>query len=617
MTGCLHRLSALLVLVGFLTTPNGAHADPNHTSRLRLFADLDDDDDDGVADALSTDLKHGAGTDVVWLDPLVKPTMSLQKIEGEAARVVADDRILGASSNNLPHTIRRLGLQGVAAGRSHVQLSGLDIEASVVEVIASDESGKYIDLAISHAEIARTLPPELLAREDGHKVDGEGLRWIAIGPREALPERARLVSTAPNGTRLDSIEPVLFVPTDCPDRVAPEFSCSATTLIRATIDQTDRAHPESSDRSLTAEVGGRILLYVDQQKASSIRVGGPRDSTLGPLGRFQAQVRMHLVRLSRAGAVPIGGNDRGALGLARQELRTASSLWGQCGIHIDGGPIAQIQIVDPPPPYMLAVGCDLGLPASGGMVAFAIGKKQFRIRTERGQTPTEVANAVAAALRRAGFGARLSPNTRITSAALSTVDVLVSKPDGALATLQTGAGDGSRLPLSTDASLDVCLGEVELSDGLTHFDDFDAAAGTVEERALIKAFDDGDPSTIDVFIVPAFAQSGRIGESFIYSKGSSVRNVVIMDRAAVRAGARSFALAHELGHIFLEMPGHPDDFGVDQSSSLMDADAADPTIFGPRRLTMEECERAFLQSGPGAPVPLLNPWPLYRHREKP
>jgi hypothetical protein len=42
----------------------------------------------------------------------------------------------------------------------------------------------------------------------------------------------------------------------------------------------------------------------------------------------------------------------------------------------------------------------------------------------------------------------------------------------------------------------------------------------------------------------------------------------------------------------------------------MDADAADPTIFGPRRLSVAECERAIVQSGPGAPVPLLQDWPL-------
>jgi hypothetical protein len=42
----------------------------------------------------------------------------------------------------------------------------------------------------------------------------------------------------------------------------------------------------------------------------------------------------------------------------------------------------------------------------------------------------------------------------------------------------------------------------------------------------------------------------------------------------------------------------------------MDADAADSSIFGPRRLSVAECERAVLQSGPGAPLPLLEPWPL-------
>jgi hypothetical protein len=163
----------------------------------------------------------------------------------------------------------------------------------------------------------------------------------------------------------------------------------------------------------------------------------------------------------------------------------------------------------------------------------------------------------------------------------------------------------------------VCLGEVDLSDGLQHFNDFDAVSGTVEERSLLKAFDDGDPATLEVFVIPNFAHSGRIGESFIYADGSSVRNAVIIDRAGIRAGARSYALAHELGHILLDMPGHPDDYGVDQPSSLMDADAADPTIFGPRRLTVADCERALRQSGPRAPVPLLEDWPLFKPKPEP
>jgi hypothetical protein len=60
----------------------------------------------------------------------------------------------------------------------------------------------------------------------------------------------------------------------------------------------------------------------------------------------------------------------------------------------------------------------------------------------------------------------------------------------------------------------------------------------------------------------------------------------------------------------LQLAGHPDDFGTDSPTSLMDADAADATIFGPRRVSLAECERAILQSGPDAPLPLLQPWPL-------
>jgi hypothetical protein len=161
-----------------------------------------------------------------------------------------------------------------------------------------------------------------------------------------------------------------------------------------------------------------------------------------------------------------------------------------------------------------------------------------------------------------------------------------------------------------ERSLQVCLGAVNLTDGLRHFTDADASVGTLEERTLLKALADDDPLSIDVLVLPYFVTVGRIGESFVDAKGLGVRNAIIIDRAGVRAGARSYALAHELGHVLLQLPGHPDDFGTDSSTSLMDADAADATIFGPRRVSLAECERAILQSGPDAPLPLLQPWPL-------
>jgi hypothetical protein len=315
-----------------------------------------------------------------------------------------------------------------------------------------------------------------------------------------------------------------------------------------------------------------------------------------------------VLRNSVGGMPALGGDDVGAVALARAEVDVASGLWGQCGIHFGDPKQTEVFVRDPPPPHLLAIGCDVGLPATGGEVRFRLGGRRVAVTTQKGATPTEVAVEVVRAVEAVGFVAGVSPNPATSLSARPVADVLVRAPDGSLATIQP---DGT-LPLSTDPTLGVCLGEVELSDGLAHFGDADAPAGTLEERTLIKAYADGDPTTIDVFIVPAFGGEGRIGESFVHGEGASIQNVVVLDRAGVRAGPRSFALAHELGHILLDMAGHPDDYGVDSPSALMDADATDPTIFGPRRLSIAECERAVRQSGEGAGVPLLTPWPMTR-----
>jgi hypothetical protein len=85
---------------------------------------------------------------------------------------------------------------------------------------------------------------------------------------------------------------------------------------------------------------------------------------------------------------------------------------------------------------------------------------------------------------------------------------------------------------------------------------------------------------------------------------------VVVDRAAIRSNESSFTLAHEIGHVLLDDPGHPDDHGADTPTLLMDADASDPSAYGPRRLTVAECARALRQSGPKSPVRLLSSWPL-------
>lgn len=597
------RLSWAAVLLAGLGTPDSADADA--VQRIVLFADRDDDDADGVADGEEAKLDGPALEDVRWLGPADLPAdRARSAILSPIARWVVDGRALPPGAA-LPSNTTRVGLQGLAPGRSHVMVGERTFDVSVVELMAVDAHGTRVDLARSHASISRVLPA-FLANDDAGANDQDALRWIAVGDPDSLPSFVEILSVGPNGRALDALHRVELWELPCPPSIERDLACRGTPLIRATADRIDRDHPESSGRSLRAEVGGRLIVRVAGKKAMSIRVGGPRGTTLGDLSRFRGRLRVHVLRTWPGGPPGIGGTPERALALVREEVDTANLLWGQCGIHFGTTDELWIRIVDPPPAHLVAIGCGLGMPASGGKIHLRVGRRSFEVPTHVGESPLTVASRVADALRAKGLGAVVSRNPRIAPGALETADVLVRHGD-ALVDVER---DGDK-PLSTDPSLAVCIGSVDLADGLSHFTDHDAAAGTLEERTLVKAYADRDSNTIEVFVVPAFSGAGRVGESFLDSEGSAMHNTVIVDRAAIRAGARSHVLSHELGHVLLDMPGHPDDYGVDQPSALMDADATDPTIFGPRRLSVAECERAIRQRGPSGPAPLLEPWPLF------
>jgi hypothetical protein len=573
-------------------------------ARILLFADRDDDDRDGIADGAELELRGAAADDVRWFKPTELPAMhGPGPILSPLLRFVADRRAIPVGGA-LPSSALRIGLQGLHAGRTKVLLGDRAFEVSVVEFAAFDAHGSQVDLAASHASISRVLP-SFLTNDDAGASDLDALRWVAAGEEDSLPEHVDVISSGADGQKLDALNGVELWELPCPVGLGPAAACRATPLLRATADRIDRAHPESSGRSLRAEVGGRLSVRVGGREAASISVGGPRLTAVGPIGRLRARVHVHLLRAAPGGPAAVGGDDAHALALVQSEVTTASLLWGQCGIHF--GPAAEFssRLLDPPPPFLLAVGCGLGLPASGGELRFRVAGRAFRIRTHAGEVPLVVAHRVAEVLASAGWSALVSPNLRIEPSALETADVLVRRG----ATFASLDRDGS-FPVSSDATLSACIGAVDLSDGLSHFTDHDAAAGTLEERTLIKAYADRDPETIDVFVVPAFSGVGRVGESFLDGSGGGIQNSVIIDRSAVLAGARSHVLAHEIGHILLNMPGHPDDYGVDQPTALMDSDATDPTIFGPRRLSVEECERAVRERGQGAAARLLEPWPL-------
>ncbi len=459
------------------------------------------------------------------------------------------------------------------------------------------------DPARDHVALSRELPS---AFDPEHPAfEPEAVRLLIAGP--AAPPVVRVRTLGAAGALLDVLDDPSLSPWPCPS-VSASAKCWATRPLRLTPDRLDRDYPAACERSLEGELGGELRVEMGAQVLGNWRVGGPHSPVFAGLERLRAKLRVRVLRLSPGGAPALGSDVSSALRIAKAEVLAASKLWAQCGIDLQGPASLDVQVVDPPPIQLVAVGCEMGLPASGGQLTLTVHGRHLRVATRPGDSPLIVAQRLARAFRALGLSAQLSPNPRTTSGAAGAVDVLVRGPHGALVSV---AADLTS-PLSSDPTLPICLGEVDLSNGLSHFVENDAAAGTLEERALIKAFDDGDPSTIDVFFVPSFDQSGRIGESFIDDDGAGIQNTVLIDRAAVRAGPRSYALAHELGHVLLDMPGHPDDYGVDHSSSLMDSDASDASVFGPRRLSLADCERALRESGPDARVPLLEPWLLPR-----
>ena len=578
---------------------------PPVTERITLVADRDDDDADERADADGEIVSPAARADLVTLEPRFTGA-TLAPVSGrEKARVVAGGKVL-AWGERLPAGAQ---LQGVGPGRVVVVVrpaQGRDfaVALDVHGVGMRDGEKRALDLTRDHASLQRTPPARVdLDDVDQPFADPDALRIALASPSGTSLGPITVESLAPDGTPVDRIRDLPLAKSSCDASAGPDLVCSASAPLRFVVDEVDRAHPLVATRSIRAEVGGAIAVRDGSgKKLQAIRVAGPRQSAVGSIGRHRLSIHAFVMRITPSGSPSIGGTDSGAIAAVRQELSVASATWGQCGVTF--GPTAQmdVKVMSPPPPYLVALGDDIGLPASGGTVRLEVDKRPLRFETKKGWSTRQAALELQRAAETAGFKAAISENARIAPGATPSVDVALRRADGQLASVE--------LISSTDPTLSVHVGSVDLTDGLQHFGDVDSVAGTLEERTLVKAVDDGDPRTIELIVIPFFAGGGRIGESFIASDGSSMRNVVIVDRAGVRARRTSNTLAHELGHVILDEPGHPDDYGIDTPTLLMDSDASDASPFGPRRLTVEECARAVRQSGPGARVPLLAEWKL-------
>jgi hypothetical protein len=573
---------------------------------LVIAVDHDDDDLDGKPDSDESPLSAAARTNLESIDKTWVGSNWRAVSGADLARIVGPDGKIVAWGSTIP---RGSFLQGSSAGiMSLVATRGKDTSAFSIEVVAlgfRDGTLHDLDSSKERASLERVPPERPPATVDARYEDFDALRATLSLPADA--------PIAAGGITVESIS-TTGVAIDRLDGVAVEKSslcatgrdCYASEPLRFVVDDVDRTHPLVERRSLRAEVGGAIVVRYGAHAAQSIRVEGPRASAVGPIARLRATVRPFVFRVAPKSGPAVGGTDAGAVLAVRTELALASAAWGQCGISFGKTDAIDVNVVDPPPSYLISFADDLGLPASGGSVHVRIDGKNISASITSGSSPLGAARAFAEVARKAGFSAAVSPNVRVAPGAAGSVDVIVHS-GAALAHIEppsTGAA------ITDDRSLVVRIGSVDLSDGLFHFGDMDSMSGTLEERTLVKAFDDGDPTTIEVMFIPAFASGDRIGESFIQNDMSSVRDIVLIDRAGVRARRMSATLAHEIGHVLMNAPGHPDDYGLDTPTLLMDSDGADASPFGPRRLTLDECARAVREAGPKSRVPLLTSWPL-------
>jgi hypothetical protein len=379
-------------------------------------------------------------------------------------------------------------------------------------------------------------------------------------------------------------------------------------FVRLVGDAIDHHARGVDDRTLQVALRDQLIArYTNARGASEValRVASRSDGNADDAARA-ARLHIHILRVRPGGPPVIGYDERSALSIMRAQVAAANEVWLQCDLSFGEPSEVAMEIVDPPTATLLAVGDDDGLPARGdGELRVQVGTQSVGpLRTHPGATPLETAQQLSAALRARGLYTQVSENLRTRSGAGASADVLVRHGDGSFVELST---DPAHPRLSTDSRQSVRIGAVDLSDGLQEFDNMTAQVGSLEERTLLKALSDDDPRSIDLFVVNEFTAATRQGEAFISDPQSPIVNSVVIDRNGLRHLPLAWTLAHEIGHVLMNDPLHPDNVGPDRPWLLMDADSGRGTVDGPKRLRREDCDRVRATSA-SARFPLLVPF---------
>src|SRR5258708_55021 len=264
----------------------------------------------------------------------------------------------------MPMRVRRLQLAVFVCGSwltavAHAQ----PVLDTGVAALAGD--GSWLDQRADHLS---SSGDRRVAQPVGVETDAVRLVLVGFG---AAPRRIRISTRHANGLLLDPLAEPTFTPAPCPPGSAPG-PCWSTPPLRLDPDRLDRDYAAVHERSLEAELGGELQVESASRVLARWRVGAPRSPVFAGIGRLSLKLRVRVLRLTPGGAPSIGGDSGAALSLARNEVLAASKLWAQCGIDLQGPSALDIQVVDPPPIELVAIGCDAGLPASGGRVSLRV-----------------------------------------------------------------------------------------------------------------------------------------------------------------------------------------------------------------------------------------------------
>jgi hypothetical protein len=423
---------------------------------------------------------------------------------------------------------------------------------------------------------------------------------VQVGDVEA-PSGA--FATLESRTRAGTLRAALNLPLTRPAQGLPLRSA----YVRLVADETDNRARGAETRTLRVALRDYVLIRYrsgERTYEARLRVGQPGVSSAGSAAR-QARLHVHVLRAGPEGAPLIGRNDTEALALMRSQLVAANEIWLQCNLSFGDPAETAMEVVAPPPPTLIAIANDDGLPAQGGgEIRLQVnGETIASVRTQRSARPLQTAQAIARALTLSGFHAVVTENLSTRSGAGPGADVVVRRQSGAFVTVEPVAG----IPLTTDARQSVRIGRVDLGDGLQEFDNMTAQVGSLEERTLIKAIGDEDPQSIDIFVVNHFTGATRQGEAFIADPTGAIINAVVIDRNGLKHAPLAWTLAHELGHVLMNDPLHPDNVGPDRPWLLMDADSGRGTVDGPKRLRPQDCSR-MREIAKHAEFPLLLPF---------